>query len=346
MRNSVTRQIRSLLLRLSGPIGRRLVGLLLVVSLWIGWVYAPTWPIVTWRRPAGKPIQQVLLSPNGSCFLALEHVMLGVSGPGFDSWRLWSTADGRELAASNHPTGDWFDSGFAPDGSWLATQDKSGAITLRDTADGRTRIEFLPPGGRSPDRASTMRRSFAVSPDGRVLAAERDNGWPRVVQLWDVATGRALATLDRAGQPFVFAPDGRTLAAGHLGEEGDPIKLKLWDVASGRELARFGDAAFARPGGMAFSPDGRRLAAGLRWAGGIPGPRPKDVTIWDLPAGKVAVTLPIEAPTYEVPFWSDQPGLEFSPDGRFLVARTAGTVLFWDLAADPPRCRDDLLSDT
>src|SRR5262249_48571591 len=63
-------------------------------------------------------------------------------------------------------------------------------------------------------------------------------------------------------------------------------------------------------------------------------------------AGKVTVTLPVEAPNYQIPFWTDQPGLEFSPDGRFLVARTAGTGLFWDLAADPPRCRDDLLGGT
>lgn len=309
-------------------------------------MYAPTWPMVTWRRPAAKPIRQVLLSPNGSCFLAQEHVMIGVSGPGLDSWRLLSLADCRELAASNHPTGDWFDSRFAADGSWLATQDKSGAITLRDTADGRTRLELLPPGGRSQDWASLTRRSFAVSPDGRVLAVLRDNGWPKVLQLWDVATGRMFATLDRAGQPFVFAPDGRTLAAGHLGEEGDPIKLKLWDVASGRELARFGDAAFARVGAVAFSPDGRRLATGLRYHRGVPEPRPTGVTIWNLPAGKATMTLSVESPSYEIRGWSDQPGLEFSPDGRFLVARTDGTGLFWDLAADPPRCLDDLLSGT
>jgi WD40 repeat protein len=333
----VTRLFRSLFRRLTGPTGRRLIVLLVVVCLWIGWVYAPTWPIVTWRRPEGKPIQQVLLSPNGSCFLALEYI---------HSWHLLSLADGRELAASDDPTCDWLDSRFGPDGSWLAMQDPSGVISLRDTADGRTRLELLPPGGRSPDRASAMRRSFAISPDGRVLAVQRDDGWPKVLQLWDVATGRALGTVDRAGQPFVFAPDGRTLAAVHFGEEGDPIKLKLWDVASGRELARFGDIAFARPGAVAFSPDGRRLAAGLRLAGGIPGPRPKDVTIWDRPADKVAVTLPVEAPTYQVPFWFDHAGLEFGPDGRFLVARTRGTGLFWDLAADPPRCRDDLLADT
>ena len=70
--------------------------------------------------------------------------------------------------------------------------------------------------------------ALAFSADGRRLAT---HDFKRGVQLWDVASGQAIFTLQlRAGwaQAVAFSPDGRQLASG-----GYKTAVQLWDVASG-----------------------------------------------------------------------------------------------------------------
>ena len=86
-----------------------------------------------------------------------------------------------------------------------------------------------------------------------------------------------------------FSPDGALLAsrepAGVLKPEG---ALKLWDVATGREVRTLGG-----PGrglrAVAFSPDGRRLAAETGRNPFAEGPG--EIAVWDLATGQKAVTL-------------------------------------------------------
>ena len=69
------------------------------------------------------------------------------------------------------------------------------------------------------------RNSVTFAPSGRLLATADHDGR---VKLWDVATGRQLASLDgqdgRLGG-VAFSPDGRTLAA--IATDTD---VRLWDV--------------------------------------------------------------------------------------------------------------------
>ena len=106
---------------------------------------------------------------------------------------------------------------------------------------------------------------FAVTRDGKLLAtvgsaADLDD---RVLHLWDVATGkhlRVLKTRDDCDHVFRFAPDGKTIAVAHW--DGN---VRLWDVASG-ELRQIFDCEgmVQTMGHLAFSKDGKRLAAGNR----------------------------------------------------------------------------------
>jgi WD40 repeat protein len=66
----------------------------------------------------------------------------------------------------------------------------------------------------------------AFSPDGKALASA---GHDETVKVWEVATGKNLATLrrhTRAVPRVAFSPDGKTLASTSADHT-----IKLWDVA-------------------------------------------------------------------------------------------------------------------
>src|SRR4051812_44066695 len=57
-------------------------------------------------------------------------------------------------------------------------------------------------------------RALGFSPDGKTLAAVQSDG---VVRVWDLPTGRTVATLGGLGEvvrTLAFSPDGTTLATG------------------------------------------------------------------------------------------------------------------------------------
>ena len=105
----------------------------------------------------------------------------------------------------------------------------------------------------------------AFSPDGRLLVdwAENPFGRSRMdhVVVWDVATGRVVATLAAGPRPgaasAVFAPDGRTLATA----SADGI-VRLWEVATWTVRAEFRGHR-DRVTALAFGPDGRLYTGGL-----------------------------------------------------------------------------------
>ena len=70
---------------------------------------------------------------------------------------------------------------------------------------------------------------LAYSPDGTLLATCAE----KTIRLWDVATGRQVATLTGpttlAALSIRFSPDGKTLASG-----GCDNRVRLWDVAARR----------------------------------------------------------------------------------------------------------------
>src|SRR5436305_15168205 len=123
--------------RLTGRLGRRFVLLLLVAVGWLGWVYTPQPPIAAWDRPSGRQIDDAVLAPDGTTFLALERSYPGQPDPLRDSATLWHLPSGRIIAALTGPAGVWPDVRFAPDSSWFATQDRHGVIRLRATVGGR-----------------------------------------------------------------------------------------------------------------------------------------------------------------------------------------------------------------
>jgi WD40 repeat protein len=120
---------------------------------------------------------------------------------------------------------------------------------------------------------------------------------------------------------LAFSPDSRLLAVGvgeYFGSDA-PGQVKVWEVETGREV-------WTLPGplpgvfGLAFAPDGRRLAVAT--AGVLPH-QPEHVKVWDLSTREVVLALPRSVGSVL--------DIAYSPDGRQLVAAGLdGKVTVWD----------------
>ena len=168
-----------------------------------------------------------------------------------------------------------------------------------------------------------------------------------VVRVWDVATGREEATYPLEGAswsklveygtglsiPVSFSRDGQRLAiVSDAPDAKDPTerRVTVWDLAARRQLFAvaviIGDVF-----GIAFDPDGKRLALGegQSWRLPLDGPPdrpPSDrVKVLDAQAGKEMLVLKAEAVGTNA--------LDFSPDGtKIVTAGRNGKITVWDAA--------------
>ncbi len=186
---------------------------------------------------------------------------------------------------------------LSPDGTLAAeSQYRAGApIQLFDTASGRQVATF------GTHRAD----SLAISPDGRTLAA----GYWDFVALWDIRSAKRVATLRGFGRyvgSLSFRRDGRVLVAGT--DEGS---VQAWDLRRRKRLFSI-DLEGADPS-MAFSPNGKLLAAGTYGTG----------TVWLMDAR--SGTLLDRKKVSDMGCGS----VAFSPDGRYLIAPSTGGLITW-----------------
>ncbi len=173
--------------------------------------------------------------------------------------------------------------------------------------------------------------SFAVSPDGSFVAAGGRGPYSGShnysgIHCWDVAAALALpasrarqriAPLERPAlklddfiDEILFSPDSATLAAAHRG------KAHWWDFPSGRLRGGFPRKDYRGEGGgggLAFSPDGSRVALGGRVA-----------VLVDVVGGDVLAELTHEPSLFD----SARPA--FHPSGKALVTAVGERVYLWD----------------
>lgn len=164
--------------------------------------------------------------------------------------------------------------------------------------------------------------SVALSPDGHTLATHSADGR---IRIWNLPAGHLRSTFtghnsNEASEAAVFSPDGDTLAVATSGGTG--ARVTLWDPASGRKIRTFAvpDGAVR---GMAFSPDGRSVAASSVTA----------VRVWDVATGRTRHSF-TDHP--------DPQAVTFGSDGRTVAAASPnGGVRVWDLTTGRTRTSRD-----
>src|SRR5262249_15324918 len=132
---------------------------------------------------------------------------------------LGDTASARRLGETAETV---FAVACSPEAGLLATADIGNVVTLWDLASGRPRLCC---------QTTAPLRTLTFARDGKTLAG---GGNDKVIQLWEVATGKERAILPGHTHPVwavAFSPDGRLLASGDMNGV-----VKIWNVATGKEL--------------------------------------------------------------------------------------------------------------
>ncbi|MEU8401021.1 hypothetical protein AB0C28_38025 [Nonomuraea sp. NPDC048892] len=271
------------------------------------------------ETPPGALAGPLVFSPDGR-LLAL---------PGDGEVRVWNVAE-RRLAGAYPLKDPGHGLTFSKDGRTLRYLSGTGSVVSLDVSglpmpaqdghvaafSGNGRVAAKEVGDTIELTDTEARRTLgriaaagdlAFDASGRLLAVAGDP-----VTVWEVTGGRQVAAINAGGDvPAVaLSPDGGTLATAR------GSTLETWDVRQGRRIKTYesaGDLA------LAFSPDGRTLAAGD--------------SLLDLRTGRITpLSLAAEAGG-----GAAATALAFSPGGdRLAFGLEGGRVLLWDVRERRP----------
>jgi hypothetical protein len=167
----------------------------------------------------------------------------------------------------------------------------------------------------------------SFSPDAKYLVVSS-----RSLELFAISSGLPVRQF-RCASDVVIAPvfsvDGRLIAGNCRGV------ITVWSVDTGVELLHFGEPNMLNASSVAFSPNGKLLAAG-----GL-----QDLRIYDLPARRLAATWPTTAPVSAIAFSRDGRRISAGTRVQLRAQQNAGTLVLapvpgqaasvsvWDLAS-------------
>jgi WD40 repeat protein len=273
-----------------------------------------------WDVTTGEPIQDESLPSRDVCcltFLADRDILaLGLYGGRVS---LWDVPAGREIDGVETRFRRCKSVAASPDGRWIVAGSDDGRIAGWDL---RTNRQVQAERGHG---GAVM--SLGFTRDGTRFAS---GGWDGTVAVWDLSPPEAggprriaFRTRDesraRGIRSLAFSPDGSRLAWTSMFDG----EITLWHVESGTCTcipAGHGDSCL----GVAFSPEGRRLATC-----GTDG----TVRMWDTATGREIETWLAMASQPARWIWS----IAFAPDGRTVAAvGNLATPLFRRLGPPAP----------
>jgi WD40 repeat protein len=259
--------------------------------------------------------------------LSPDRQLLATAGEQVRLWDAQTGKPGRVLATSAAALA------FAPDGKTLATAGRDGIVHFWEVESGKETGQLK--------GHKHMLIAVAFSPDGKALASADVQACVRV---WDVGAAKETQQMDmKSGAErlaLAFSPDGKTLACagawndssflpkGGVSIQGVEMTPKegyavlLWEASTGKEVRRF-TGPKDNIETVAFSPDGKTVAAGSRDG---------RVVLWDADGGKELLYI-LAHPGPAAAETGAAPGVGFSPDGKTLATAGAdGALRLWDAA--------------
>jgi WD40 repeat protein len=288
-------------------------------------------------------------SPDGKTLAALSYDK---------TLRLWDLATGKDKIQPPGHT-NWVTAlAFSPDSKTLASGSMDLTVQLWNLAEGKVKTTLQENG---PVGCLAFRRDGkTLMVGGGAMGSVKKTG----VRAWDLVGGKVKKTFkgDFLSRVMALSPNGETLAIGEYygGEKGFPFrgKIKLFNADTGEEQAILERPDPSWPSGsLAFSPDGKTLAAGLGPFFG------HGVVLWDLgtkkrkeiakdpvnsiafsPDGKTLAVATDHVRLYDVATGEEKAFLHghkergvnavaFSPDGKTLASASMdNTVKLWDVA--------------
>ncbi|MBA3241662.1 MAG: hypothetical protein H0T60_10600, partial [Acidobacteria bacterium] len=295
-------------------------------------------PPALWETATARMLRPLAGSSNWA-----HHVSFNADGTRLNSGAhtQWDLATGRGLRLVRGATRRVYAVPSADGKLLVEMTPNTDAVRIVEVATGRTLHTLAPPAA-----AGGVVTHFALSPDGRLLAAggtlsESDFNPMAIISamesrrtkpedsqkmfmdamrnmkvtstgqvtLWDAVTGQMAGVLsghDKGVEQVAFSGDGRWLASSSTSNT-----IKIWDVVARRE-ARTLSGLTAHANSMAFSADSRLLASA-----GDDG----STTLWDLQTGERLATL---ISLYDGGDW-----LVVTPDGLFDGSPAAWDQILW-----------------
>jgi WD40 repeat protein len=261
------------------------------------------WDVPTWRLrvvlPGGSgDVTALQFSPDGKSLL---------SSSDDGALRLWNAGSGALLQTLEGPA-TYATGTFLSNGQLWGALENNPETVLLDLTNGIKLQRFQ----RNMQGAAW---SLAISPNGRLVAAE--DGY-NTIKLVDPGSGKTLHIFADFPGPLyhlIFSPDGRLLA-GLFPKDASLAEptgfLRVWNLSNWDELY---SQTTSLAEGLAFSPDGSRFALG----GAI-----GKIFIYETTSGKLLQTLAGHEDAVT--------SLAFSPDGNTLASGGQdGTIRLWDL---------------
>jgi WD40 repeat protein/serine/threonine protein kinase len=294
--------------------------------------------IEIWDAASGR-LSQRLLETGGDRPLALRfspdgRTLVSVAGNNTKGViKVWDLAADRTVAEWTGRESESFTAAISPNGRTVALggtsepNEEFAQVQLWDVGSARPRVVWQ----RRPSHGNVT--SLAFAPDGRLLAVGYHWGPKMQIDLLALQKSEVRATMP-GHRSFItaltFSPDGSILASG----AGDQ-QFRLWNARTGHGRGHIQvepnplKDTVVDVSRLAFSPDGRMLAAGWQPFWGKGSAKACSVSLWDVVSWK-------RHPLQLCP-GSEIGPLVFSPDRRTLaVACGDGQIRLWDMVLAPP----------
>jgi serine/threonine protein kinase/WD40 repeat protein len=201
---------------------------------------------------------------------------------------------------------------LSPDGRFVAGH-SSGEFQIWEVDEGRAVFSELKP-------VHALNRFMAeslFSADSRLAAAVGPDG---SISVWDLRTGREIQCLRTGNIPNAIAihPNGLQIAVA----DDNHMGVVIWDIKSGRKATELLAGDSGSVSGLAWHPDGGRLALGFRAP-------TSHVEVWDVATRRILATLEGHVEDVTV--------MAFHPSRDILVSQSHdGTNRLWDAGTGRP----------